>query len=128
MRETLVDYLRFTPDIELVGVAASAEEAAEQLQDIDASLVLVDLSLPRRSGLDLLEEIGRRWQLPCVILSGHGERSHVERAFAAGARGYVLKGTPQDVPAAIRHVMGGEVFLSDALRRSLGYELGEIGA
>ena len=128
MRETLVDYLHFTPDIELCGVAASAEEAAREIEGSGANLVLLDLSLPNRSGLDLLDEIRRRWQLPCVILSGHGERSHVERAFAAGANGYVLKGTPQDVPAAIRSVMEGRTFVSESLRKSLGYELDEIGA
>lgn len=128
MRETLVDYLHFSPDIELCGVAASAEEAAEGIGGSDASLVLLDLSLPQRSGLDLLGEIRSRWRLPCVILSGHGELSHVERAFAAGASGYVLKGAPQDVPAAIRSVMEGRTFVSDTLRRQLGFELGEIGA
>ena len=121
MRETLVAYLGLSPDIELCGMASTAEEASEQIEASDPSLVLLDLSLPGRSGLDLLSEITQRWQYPCVILSGHGEQGHVGRAFAAGARGYVLKGTPHEVPVAIRSVMDGQVFLSDSLRKSLDY-------
>jgi len=89
---------------------------------------VVDLSLPGRSGLDLVEEIQKRWGTPCVILSGHGERTYVGRALACGARGYVLKGNPQDLPVAIREVLDGEIHLSPTLRRNLDYEPEARGA
>ncbi|HET9950016.1 MAG TPA: response regulator transcription factor [Longimicrobiales bacterium] len=122
MRQTLQDYLGVFPEIELCGMAASADEAVGDLDRSDPSLVLVDLSLPGRSGIELMQEINARWGVPCVILSGHGERSQVDEAFAAGARGYVLKGRPEEVPDAIREVMRGQMFLSETLRRSLGYQ------
>ena len=116
MRDTLVEYLELSEDLEICGTAASAEEALEALPSADSSLVLVDLSLPGASGLDLLENIRRRWELPCVVLSGHKERSHLERAFRSGARGYLLKGRPEEIPVALRSIMGGEVYLAEPLR------------
>lgn len=122
MRQSLADYLCLDPEFELCGSAESAEQALEDLPSARAALVLLDLSLPGRTGLELLEEIRDRWQLPCVILSGHGEGSYVGRAFAAGARGYLLKGRPHEVPVAIRQVMDGQIYVSDALRDSLNGE------
>jgi DNA-binding NarL/FixJ family response regulator len=127
MREALADFLAATPDIELCGSAETAEQAESELGPAEPAVVLLDLSLPGRSGLDFLAEIQRRWQLPCVILSGHRERSHVEKAFEGGARGYVLKGSPADVPTAIRQVISGKRFLSESLRTSLGYDVADKG-
>lgn len=118
MRETLRDYLSFSPDLELCGTAIDAESASQELESAQPDIVLVDLSLPGRSGLELVGEIQDRWGTRCVILSGHGERTYVRDALAAGARGYVLKGSPREVPLAIRQVMSGTVYLSPALRES----------
>ncbi len=128
MRETLRDYLALTEDLELCGMADDAEKASIALETAEPDVVVVDVALPGRSGLDLLVEIQARWGTPCVILSGHGERSYVGRAFAAGARGYVLKGNPLDLPLAIRRVMEGEVHLSESLRDRLDYGTEETGA
>lgn len=116
MRETLTDYLQLDPEIELCGIASSAEEASADLDRAQPSVILLDLSLPGRSGLDLLEEVQRKSATPCVVLSGHGERRYVDRTFALGARGYVLKGKPQEVPVAIQRVLEGGVFVSETLR------------
>lgn len=128
MRETLRDHLALAPDLEICGTAGSAEAASETLEAAAPDVVVVDLSLPGRSGLDLVEEIQERWGTPCVILSGHGERTYVGRALACGARGYVLKGNPRDLPLAIRQVLEGEIHLSSALRRKLDYEPEASGA
>jgi DNA-binding NarL/FixJ family response regulator len=127
-QETLVDYLSVTEDLELCGVASSAEQAIEELPGVDPNVVLMDLSLPRQSGFDLLEHIRREWNFPCVILSGHGEQGYVERALAGGARGYVLKGHPQEIPMAVREIMAGGRFVSEALGRQVAYESEEAGA
>ena len=118
MRDTLVDYLRVTK-LDVCGVAGSAEEALDGLGDANPDLVLLDLSLPGRSGLDLLTEIQSGACTPCIVLSGHREESYVGRAFAAGAKGYVLKGQPGDIGDAIRAVLAGGVYLSGSLRSSL---------
>lgn len=109
-------------------MAATAEDASVDLEAAAPTLVLLDLSLPGRSGLDLLAEIQERWALPCIVLSGHGEKGYVGRALSAGARGYVLKGRPHEVIHAIRRVMKGEVYLSELLRLAIEREEGEIGA
>ncbi|MFP4622626.1 MAG: response regulator transcription factor [Gemmatimonadota bacterium] len=128
MRETLQDYLALAPDLEICGMAESAEAASDALEAAAPDVVVVDLSLPGRTGLELVEEIQERWSTPCLILSGHGERTYVARAFACGARGYVLKGDPRDLPAAIREILDGEIHLSPKLRRKLDYEPEASGA
>jgi DNA-binding NarL/FixJ family response regulator len=127
-QETLADYLGMTEDLELCGIASSAEQAIEELQQANPAVVLMDLSLPRKSGFDLLEHIQREWNLPCVILSGHGEQGYVERALGAGARGYILKGRPQEIPLAVREIVNGGRFVSQALMGSGSYDFGEAGA
>ena len=119
MRETLIEYLKLSENFELCGVAATGAEALDQLADADPSLVLLDLSLPDRNGLSLLPAIQAQSQVPCIILSGHHEPSYVERALAAGARGYVLKGRPHEIPIAIGAVMDGGTYVSELLRSAL---------
>lgn len=128
IRETLVEFLDLTADMAVCGMAATAEDAATELEAAAPTVVLVDLSLPGRSGLDLLAEIKARWQLPTIVLSGHGERSYVGKALSAGARGYVLKGRPAEVPLAIRRVLGGELYLSEVLWRMLERDGVDSGA
>lgn len=118
-RDTLVEYVELSPELELCGVAASGEEALEMLEDSDQPQVLVtDLSLPGMSGFALLAEIRERWSLPCLVLSGRGEPDAVERAIDAGADGYLLKGRPQELSTAIRAVVDGERFVSGPLDRT----------
>lgn len=119
MRETLQDFLALEAGLEICGMAESAEAASEALEAAAPDVVLVDLSLPRRNGLELVGEIGERWGTPCVILSGHGERTYVERALSCGAQGYVLKGCPRELAPAIRQVLGGDIYVSPALRQNL---------
>lgn len=128
MRETLQDYLALDADLEICGMAESAEEASAALEDVAPDVVIVDLSLPGRSGLELVGEIGERWGTPCVILSGHGERTYVGKALACGARGYVLKGSPRELAPAIREVFGGAIYLSPGLRQNLDYGTDDSGA
>lgn len=128
MRETIRDYLALEAELEICGAAGSAEEASQALETAAPDVVVVDLSLPGRSGLELVQEIRQRWGIPCVILSGHGERTYVGRAFACGAQGYVLKGHPRDIPVAIRKVLAGEIHLSAALHHNLDYPPEESGA
>lgn len=114
-RDTLVEYVEHSSDLQLCGVAASGEEAVEKLEDSDAHVLVTDLSLPGMSGFALLGEVRSRWRLPCLVLSGRGEPDAVDRAFEAGASGYLLKGRPQELSAAIRAVTDGGRFVSPQL-------------
>ena len=121
MRRMLHDYIQAEPDLEVCGTAATGAEALVALADLAADLVVVDMSMPKMSGVDLVETLlARQPDLSCLMYSGHSELSYVERARAAGARGYVLKGGPDELPQAIRRVLAGEEYLSESLRRYLG--------
>lgn len=116
IREAMTNYLALFPDIELCGSASTAEEAVPGIELSHPSLVLLDLTLPGRSGFDLLDDVKDRFAIPCLIVSGHREKGFVLRAMKSGARGYVLKGRAQELPIAIRRVMEGDRYISEPLR------------
>ena len=117
MQEMLNEFISQEADLEVCATASSGEAALENLAQASPDLVLIDLSLPGVSGLDLITSVKALYpQLPCAILSGHGERHYAEQAMAAGAQGYVLKGDPDELPGAIRQMMQGEHYISKALQ------------
>ena len=103
-----------------VGFEASDANGALLLLDgQDVGLVLVDLSLPDSNGIQLVTEIKRRRpHLPCVIVSGHTSGAYVRRALDAGALGYVVKGDPSELRAAIDAALAGDSYVSTALARA----------
>jgi len=116
LRTTLRDFLLDEPDLQVVGDAGSAETALEALEGLAhcaPDVVLVDVSLPGMSGIEFVKRLARLHpHVACVMLSGHGETDDVEDALAAGARGYVVKGSSDEVPAAIRTVLAGDRHVS----------------
>jgi DNA-binding NarL/FixJ family response regulator len=126
MREVLQEYIGEAIGLVVCGTAGDAESALESLRDLDLDLVVVDVSLPGMSGIDLVKHLqDRSPDLPCLVLSGHGEPTYVARALGAGARGYVLKGNARELPGAIQDVLAGETYLSRPLRERLARSLGE---
>jgi len=120
MRRMVVSFLSGKAGFEFVGEAETAEEALEELASFGAEtavdLVLIDMSLPKMNGTELVSALQQRWPaLPCVVLSGHGEASYVHRALKAGAQGYILKGDPYELQGAIEQVLRGERYTSPAL-------------
>ena len=117
MRDVLSEFIEGVPALDLCGAATTAEEALERMGQANPDLALIDVSLPRMSGIDLVRELHQRQpELPCVMLSGHQEVTYVERALEAGARGYVLKGDPFEIPRAIQCVLNGGTYLSGTMR------------
>ena len=116
MRDALLDFIDSSEGLEVCGAAASAEEALPDLWQKGAQVAVLDLSLPGKSGLELLADIRSASSLPCLVLSGHDERSHVERALAAGANGYLRKGSPNDIVEAITVVAEGGAYLPEEER------------
>ncbi|MFA5516472.1 MAG: response regulator transcription factor [Desulfuromonadales bacterium] len=107
--------------------AASVDEAAngaEALKKVGANpydLVFLDISMPGRSGLDVLMELKRiRPELPVLMLSMYPEEQYALRAFRAGASGYMTKGcTPAELLSAMRRVSAGKKYVSPALAEVL---------
>lgn len=116
MRTMLCETIERHPQCRLLGTAASAEEALEALSTLEVDLALIDVSLPRMSGIDLVRCLKERPpEVRCLMVSGHVEPSYAMQALDAGACGYVLKGNPADLDAAIAACNRGEVYLSPPL-------------
>ena len=111
--KALVRVLSTNKDLNVVAVAETAEKALEQLPDLKVDLVLADISLPKMSGIDLVEEVRARYpQLPCAVVSGHNSPQYVRSALDAGARGYMVKENPNGILEGIRRVLNGELYIS----------------
>ena len=121
MAETLVHVLRTKGRFKVEDVAETAEDAMEWLSEREAGhkvdLALVDVVLPRTSGIELVSMIQQKYPgLPCLMISGRSAGQYVRRSMAAGARGYVLKDDFQDVMKGIRRVLKGGTYWSKQLK------------
>lgn len=107
------------------GEAASGPEALAQIARRPWGLVILDLSLPGRDGLEILKEaLALRPGVPIMILSVHGEDQYAIRALRAGASGYVTKETaPEDLTAAVRKVLQGGKYVSPKLAEQMASAL-----
>ena len=115
--KALVRLLSARADFDVVGVLRSGEEAMEKLPELEVDLALIDVSLPRMNGIELVRTIKERFpELLCMMLSGHMTPFYVERSLEAGARGYVLKEDILGVLEGIEQVLKGEIYVSKALR------------
>jgi two-component system invasion response regulator UvrY len=101
----------------VVGEAASAEEGLSEARNHDWDVMVLDLTLPGSSGLDLLKDLRReRPTLPVIILSMHPADQFARRAMNAGASGYLTKDSPPtEIIRAIGHVMSGGRYLNPAV-------------
>ena len=118
VREGLRQLLNSQRDIEVVGEAEDGREALEKAKSLRPDVTLLDIAMPRLSGLEavrLIKEAVPNIQI--VVLSMHKKEAYVHQVLDAGALGYVLKAAPSsDVLEAIRAVYRGEYFLSSKIR------------
>ena len=113
MADALVRVLDRKGKFKVAEVAETAEEALEHLRNQQIDLALVDVVLPRTSGIDLVSQIREKYpHLPCLMISSWNSEQCVKRSLVAGARGYVLKDDVYEVIAGIRHVLGRGTYLS----------------
>ena len=116
MRDLLREWIDELPGLSVCGTAESAETALRELETVQADVAMIDMSLPMMGGIELVAALRERHpRTRCLILSGHNETSYVERALAAGAQGYLLKGEPSEIRTAIDRVLAGERYLSAGL-------------
>lgn len=115
--QSLLRVLREKGHLDVVAVAGSAEEALDKIPGLQVDLVLVDVSLPKRSGISLVFLLHEKYpELPCVMLSGHMSPHYVRTSLEAGARGYLVKDHAEGILTGIRHVLEGEIYVSEELR------------
>lgn len=115
--EALLRVLRERGQIEVVSVAHSAEEALDQIPNLDVDLVLVDVSLPHTSGISFVLNLQKHYpHLPCIMLSGHVSQHYARSSLAAGARGYLIKDHMEEILEGIQRVLQGEIYVSEKIR------------
>ena len=121
LRKGLALTLNAEPDLDVVGQAASAEEALAAFGTLDPDVALIDISLPGMSGLELLKHLlALKPDLLTLVVSRHDEALYAERAVRAGAKGYVMKVEAADeIVQAVRHVLRGGIYMSEDLKDRL---------
>lgn len=121
LRELLSDEYREAA----FGEASTAQQALEQIWKKEWDVALLDITLPGRSGLDLLKEVkAARPKLPVLILSVHPEDQFAVRALKAGAEGYLTKDSaPEELVNAIRKILAGGQYVSPTLAEKLALGL-----
>ena len=121
MRKGLALTLSAESDLDVVGQAADAEEALSVFDKLKPDFVLIDISLPGMSGLELLKHLlALNPDLLTLVVSRHDETLYAERAVRAGAKGYVMKlEAGDDIVQAVRHVLRGGIYMSDELKDRL---------
>lgn len=114
MRAGLAQLIDRQPDLVVCGEAGNPAEALQALPALKPDLVLSDLTMPGRGGLEFIKDmLAAMPQLAVLVVSMHDEVVYAERALRAGARGYVMKEAGGDrLLAAIRQVLDGEVSVS----------------
>jgi len=103
------------------GEAATAQQALEQVWKEPWSVVLLDITMPGRSGLDVIRELkDAQPKMPVLVLSMHAEEQFALRVFKSGASGYVTKDTLlEDLTSAVKKVLAGGRYLSATLAEKL---------
>ena len=126
LRRGLVEILRREFKDAVCGEAENAVEILAQVRDHVWDLVILDVTLPGRSGIDVLADLKReRPKLPVLVLSMHPEDQYGKRVLKAGASGYLNKeSAPEELIRAVRKVLAGGRYVSPALAEVLALDLG----
>ncbi len=117
MRQGLSQLINNEPDLTVCCEAGTAEQALEFVTKSKPDLVLADISLPGKSGLELIKDLqALEPELPVLVISMHDESLYAERVLRAGARGYIMKQEGgKKLMQAIRQVLGGQVYVSEKM-------------
>jgi DNA-binding NarL/FixJ family response regulator len=118
--EGLVDILNSEPGLAVCGHAGSAEEALRDIPGLKPDLVLVDITLPGMSGLDLIKRLRPKYpEMKLLVISMREEQLYAARVLRAGGDGYVMKQQdPEEIIDAIRDVLAGRIYVSEEVLAS----------
>ncbi len=124
VRRGLKQILAEEPDM-VFGEARDAREALKNVNEKDWDIVILDITLPDRNGLDVLGELKRvRPKLPVLVLSVHPEEQYAIRALRAGAAGYINKmSASEEIVKAVRKVIKGGKYINQSLAEKLATAL-----
>ncbi len=125
VRQGLKQIVADTHDIVVAGEASNGREVLDKVLKNDYDVVLLDITMPGKSGLDVLKELKNyKIAIPVLILSIHPEEQYAVRTLKAGAAGYLTKESASDeLVAAIRKVALGGKYVSSFLAEKLAFDL-----
>jgi two-component system invasion response regulator UvrY len=125
VREGLKQILSENPNINVTAEAGTGHEVLQQIEKNNFDLVVLDISMPGRGGLDILKEIrNKRPKLPVLILSMYPEEQYAVRVLKAGASGYMTKeSAPNELINAIKQISKGKKYVSPSLAERLAVDL-----
>jgi DNA-binding NarL/FixJ family response regulator len=114
MRAGLAQLINKQPDLFVAGEASDPMEAGREIARTKFDLVLTDITMPGRSGLEFIKDLQALYgDLPVLVVSMHDEMLYAERVLRAGARGYIMKGAGGEaLLTAIRQILRGEIYTS----------------
>jgi two-component system, NarL family, invasion response regulator UvrY len=126
VREGLKKILKEDIDIRVVGEAQNASEVLEKMHTTECDIILLDMNMPGRSGIDLITDLKiLKPQLKILVLSIHPEDRYALRTLKAGASGYISKDTALDeLVIAIRKIYARGKYLSYNLAEQLAFDVG----
>jgi two-component system, NarL family, invasion response regulator UvrY len=109
----------------IFGEAKTAQETVDCVRRQDWEIVILDISMPGKSGLDILDDVRRlRPKLPVLFLSMHPEEQYARRALKSGAAGYLTKDSvPEELKEAVRRILNGGRYVSATLAERLAFDL-----
>ena len=121
VREGLKQLLGAAGDLAIAGEARDGHEVMKRVRELDFDLLLLDMSMPGKSGIELIKLVrAEKPKLRVLVLSMHEEHQYAVRAIRAGASGYLTKESASgQLVAAIRKVAGGGAFISAAVAEQL---------
>jgi len=114
-REGLEQVLNKEPGLTVCGAAEGTAQALKEIVRLQPDLVLVDIGLPGRSGLELIKELRAADQkVKLLVISMHDEALYADRVLRAGGDGYIMKQEdPEEIIHAIRDVLSGHIYVSE---------------
>ncbi|MEO0448093.1 MAG: response regulator transcription factor, partial [Verrucomicrobiota bacterium] len=118
MRMGLGSLIRGEDDLDLAGEAGSAAEGIRMVEESGpADVALIDLSLPDRSGMELLKDFQvMAPEMLCLVISSHDEEVYAERVLRAGGKGYLMKNrAPELLITGVRQVLAGQIYVSQEM-------------
>lgn len=124
VRKGIKDVLEEENDFKVVACAAFPHEILEGIRDHNPDILITDLSMPGRSGLDLISDVKQLFpKLPILVLTMHPEERFAVRALKAGVAGYLTKDTkPEEIIKAVRQIIGGRKFITPSIAEKLATE------
>ena len=125
VREGVKQIIADTDDMVVAGEAGNGEEVLRKAMKGHFDVVILDITMPGRGGLDVLKQLKiMRPELPVLVLSVHPEEQYAVRVFKAGASGYLTKeSAPEELISAVRKISRNKKYVSPTLAEKLAFDL-----